>query len=221
MNLENFTNIINQCVADKVGVDENIFAKAYSETNKIQEGNKVIDEVLQHRLVIYVKNGEIFSIRIINESTYQVSCHVGFKQTPLNFHISSFEQYTNQLIDLILIPQIYNYYECGYLKTLPGKLTADPVDLSLINKDWFIDIFEKIFEEDYNGETANNITIDKNTDNTVILFELDCGRRGRYDNKIVINDKGHVTMDLADIIDGGAFEPAMKKAIVKLIKSKS
>ena len=92
-------------------------------------------------------------------------------------------------------------------------------DFIKINKKWFKKTFETISEEHSNSETIENIKIVDKNGGKEITFSVECGCGGIHkDNTITINDRGYISMNLSEIINGGDIDGRLEIAIKEAIK---
>jgi hypothetical protein len=113
------------------------------------------------------------------------------------------------------------FYKQNYIKDLPSKLIENKkINFSKLTTTWLIDKFHEISENEMNGETIENVTIEKTKKGLFITFDLDCDRMGFWKNKsIEINNRGNIVVNLEDTpVEGSGIESELKKSIEKIIK---
>jgi hypothetical protein len=194
------------------------------------EYKKIIDEILNENFT----NTENFSIRYDEHRIHISYEHCTFntifidsnKGTFSMFTHSSknelestdeycFKVYTSLIFDNIK-NELINSYKKKYIKTLPFEYKVKNKNLN-ITANVFKEIFEEISEEYSNSETIDNVEVKKEKNSTIISFELNCGRRGRYDdNWIEINEFGVVQTHLSEIIEGGDLDSNIKDKLEEL-----
>lgn len=131
-----------------------------------------------------------------------------------------FRSYVAEHLKRHLPTIIEQQYKSKKIKELPETMKdkANKVQLDRLTNTWFEGKFNEVTSLCMNSETAQRIEIHKVEEGVEIDFEINCGRYGRHDGRVSVNDRGGIKINLDETpIEGSEVEGELKKSISKLI----
>lgn len=154
----------------------------------------------------------VYTFYTENDGSYLID---GMKFDDLDF----FKKFATQIIEIKCKDKIRELYKHGIIANIPFENKPNNVDLNKITKKWFKEEFERIAEEEGNGETLEKVKIKNENNLLTITFDVDCGRAGLHrGGNITITERGVVRTHLPEIIEGSGIDNELKRNIEKLIK---
>jgi hypothetical protein len=200
-----FVKLIKQCLSEKIG-DSDI--ELHIEDERI---SVIMSKTRCSSITVKVKNDNFF-------------LKDPFSTVEIPFNDDNiFITYINRLIDRLLISDIIKEYKKNRIDKLPEKLNISipNFNLDIITADKFTELFNKIANEDSNGERIYKIDINRNKPNEIIIeFDIDCGRRGKHFANLKFNNRGEVSTNFFDNpLDGGDVEGQLEEQFVKYFYS--
>ena len=200
-----YIKIIDDLSLELFGPDKLI--KAESNNNNTSICIYALDKLCY---TIFTNNG--------NFLLYDWGCNNERKEIPID-SLDIFNGYAKMILIDFCKPSLIMDYKKKILKKLPENLgIKNTVDLSRINKKWIKKTFEEITSSILNSESIENIEFKKSIDSLCIEFDINGGRWGIHkDNEIIINDRGNISVNLCDFIEGRGIETELKERINKLI----
>lgn len=198
----------------------NIYKSILEESaEKVLGDKKFINvEITTNRIHIngYFTGGSKYSIHtIFTEDDHFVLDKCQFKSTDF------FKEYAMQIMEVHVKPHILEMYKAGHTKKLPPNMTFDEkVGLDNVTAEWFKEEFDRLAEEYCNSDKARNVKVHKKEGKLIIMFDMNCGRSGIWeDNTVVVNDKGVVKVHVDDTpIEGGDLESQIKRSVEAKVK---
>lgn len=223
-----YLQVLNELIDEHIGGDT-----VYVESDKGDErihfkikNDKGVKGYLGLDGTIFTKDG-YFILHNWNKKEYKFNS------------LDTFRDYAFQIIETVCKPYLIELYKSNSISKLPPKMEEPKIniDLSKITPKWITKVFKEVTEDVSNGDYIEDVKIETNftlpsgassgkeafEDGIKITFKVWWNRWGdfmtdKHRYYIKVNNKGLVSCNLPEAIEGGDIESGLEEMINYYIK---
>jgi hypothetical protein len=215
--IQQYIQIIQEYAKELYGDNTFIIPESDSDDTRLHIKSTLWDGY--HLFTFFMEDGHF----IFNLPFFYDPKNKNYHRSPVELkcqNLEVFKQTLEPIFNLIITPHIIQAYKQGCLNDLPPSLQSEKrnIDLSKLTPEVFEQLFHEATEEESNGETLEQLEITQSQNTVTFDFRVDCGRQGIHkDNKVIVNNRGIIQIDLAEVIEGGGIKDSLEEKILNLI----